>query len=102
MTSSSSSREEYTSDESIAIIRHWRNSPTHPEPWNLIRLANIYEDEDDPASMLTYEEMAQLVSIFKDAAKWYVQQGIHDTDTFLEVEARHLRQRMHHSSPSTN
>ena len=83
-------RGEYFTNAGSAIIGHWRNNPAHPE--HLVRLAHMYEDEDDPESSLSLAEMAELVSIFRDSAKWYVQRGIHDMDGSMKAEADHLSQ----------
>lgn len=85
-------RPEYVSDGAIAIIGHWRDDPMHPE--HLVRLAHIYEDEDDPESLLTVPEMEELVSIFTDAARWYVRNGVHDMDGALIAQAKYLREQI--------
>jgi hypothetical protein len=84
-------REEYDTNCGIAIIGHWMHN-THLE--HLIRLAHIYEDEDDPASKLNLLEMTEIMFILRESAVWYVNYGPHDVHPFLLAEANHLCQRI--------
>lgn len=83
-------REEYITDEGSAIIGRWRNDPLHPP--HLVRLAHTYEDEDDPRSVLTLDEMLELATIFNETAALYVKQGSYHVAPFLRAEAAHLEQ----------
>lgn len=78
-------RDEYITEEGIAIICRWKADPRHPE--HLVRLAHIYEEDDNPSSKLELAEMVELASIFKEAAAAYKHQGLHNVSPFLTTEA---------------
>ena len=81
-------REEYVTDEGIAIIGKWRRDPAHPP--HLIRLSHIYEDEDDPQSKLTESEMWEVVEICTETAEIYRRHGPYDLVPFLRACAQQL------------
>ena len=84
-------RQEYCNDHAIAIVGRYERHPTHPS--HLIRLAHLYEDEDEPASQLTKEHIPELVSVFRETATKYAREGLYDVIPFLRSEADYLQQR---------
>ena len=83
-------REEYDTEEAIAIIGTWKKDPARRQ--HLLRLANLWDDEEKPQTQLSRNEMAELVVIFRDTAAVYCRQGVQGATIFLMTQADYLCQ----------
>lgn len=67
MSAPSTPRVIYSSDTARALIARWHKNPIHYD--HLIRLANLYEDEEDPTNKFTADEAHEIANIFNETVQ---------------------------------